>query len=153
MVVSQKNSSYNTKEVQDPLQTTLSYEEWKKLNANPQKIVSNSGKELSPYVDNKNNVPKKIISGTEAPEVLMPGSPLEGMSLKEENTATVPVTSEPEHLDHIPYLTAGCGFLLGILVSTCFFCVKIKRIKQEFEAKLSEARESLDRAIRMFSTR
>lgn len=150
--MSQKSSSHNT-DVQDALQTTLSYEEWKKLHAKPPKIVTNSGKVLSPYVESEDNAPKEIISGTEAPEVLMPGSPLEGMSIHEENTAAVLVTSEPEPPDYIPYITAGCGFLLGILVSTCVFCVKIKRIKQEFEAKLSEARESLDRAIRMFSTR
>lgn len=128
-----------------------SYEEWKASKS--QKIVTQDGKVLSPYVDVDNQSPEEIVSGTEAPEVLMPGSPLEGMSIHEENTAEVLVTSEPEPLDYIPYITAGCGFLLGILVATCFFCVKIKRVKQEFEAKLSESRESLDRAIRMFSTR
>lgn len=115
--------------------TSISAEAWKKLHSN----------------DTPTN--KEIESGTERPKILMPGSPLENLTIEEDSTDTIIVSSEPESMDYTPYITSGCGFIIGILVSLCFFRIKVKKIKQEYEAKISEARESLDRAIKMFSAR
>lgn len=43
------------------------------------------------------------------------------------------------------------GFLLGVLVAFAFFRIKAKAIKKEYEARISEARASLDRLLLLAS--
>lgn len=96
---------------------------------------------------------KEIESGTEAPKNLMPGSPLaksaNDNSVESTISAVVEVQESKPVSYALPIISAGCSFLIGILVATLFFRTKIKHIRKECETKISEARATLDRVIQM----
>lgn len=95
--------------------TVQSFEEW----------LASGGKDQSES--------KEIKRGTETPEILMPGSPLEDLQTSETVPETVAFSVDTEPVDYMPMITAGCGFLIGVLITSLFFIAKINRIRTEYE--------------------
>jgi hypothetical protein len=57
---------------------------------------------------------------------------------------------EPEPISYtIPAISAGIGFLIGALTTFLFFRIQIKKIRTEYNIRLTEARESLDRVLKI----
>ena len=72
--------------------------------------------------------------------------------LKETQSTTIEVMGMQDLTANsyaLPIICVGCGFLMGILVSILFFRMKIKQVRKECEAKVNEARTSLDRVVQM----
>ena len=114
----------------------MTFEEWK----------DSKGK------DTDNNDSTEIVSGTEVPQNIMPGSPLEGMKIgKKVATTEVVVKEELSHTDYTPFVCTGSGFIIGCIITALFFKSRIKKITKEFEIKIGESRKSLDRIVQMMS--
>lgn len=71
----------------------------------------------------------------------------------QETTAQVEVSSQQDtvNFDVLPWAFASAGFTLGVLIAVAICHFRIKRIKAECEARVSEARASLDRVVALVS--
>lgn len=79
--------------------------------------------------------------------------PEQDLTEKETETQqeTTPLVEETVS-DYQNHLICGTiGFLLGILVAFLYFRIRIKKIKAECEARINEARASLDKMISMIT--
>lgn len=92
--------------------------------------------------------PKSIESGNAKPEVLMPGSPLKDSATVE---TTVALALDEGAVGHPTLIAAGCGFVIGCLVTSLVFQSRIKKLIKGYEARIEESRNSLDRIVCMMS--
>ena len=68
---------------------------------------------------------------------------------KEESVTVVEIQKTEPASTTNPIIFAGGGFLIGMLFAVLLCSLKIKQIRKECETKVNEAKDSLDRVVKM----
>lgn len=114
-----------------------------------ERIVSYDGRELSPYSEEYKSGEEIMAEAKRLEQVKSDAKYIAREIIKEldkreaekESTETVPVETvamveipAPEPTDYtLPMASAACGFLIGVLLTSLCFIIKLNRIRRESE--------------------
>lgn len=97
--------------------------------------------DIQEVIDTRNAINQKQLEGISEESAAKTQAILD-QAYSSKNTESEPIT-----FNYSQFAFCIIGMIIGLLVASVFFKIKIKKIKQECETRVNEARAALDRML------